>query len=140
MTTENAAATDTAATVAAQGAHVAPEKGSWKKGTSPKKGAPKGQKTAKGGKPKAAPAKATKATPAKKAAKASKTAKAKAEGPRTGSKTAKVLDMLKRPGGATAKELMKATGWQPHYADVQIMPTCVGNPACGAVIAAMESA
>jgi hypothetical protein len=30
--------------------------------------------------------------------------------------------------------------WQTHYADVQIMPTCVGNPACGAVIAAMESA
>jgi hypothetical protein len=22
--------------------------------------------------------------------------------------------MLKRPGGATAKELLKATGWQPH--------------------------
>ena len=27
-----------------------------------------------------------------------------------------------------------------HYADVQIMPTCVGNPAFGAGIAAMESA
>ena len=26
----------------------------------------------------------------------------------------KVLDLLKRPGGVTAKELMKATGWQPH--------------------------
>jgi hypothetical protein len=24
------------------------------------------------------------------------------------------LDLLKRPGGATTKELMKATGWQPH--------------------------
>jgi hypothetical protein len=22
--------------------------------------------------------------------------------------------LLQRPGGATAKELMKATGWQPH--------------------------
>jgi hypothetical protein len=22
--------------------------------------------------------------------------------------------MLKRPGGATSKELQKATGWQPH--------------------------
>jgi hypothetical protein len=22
--------------------------------------------------------------------------------------------MLKRPGGATLKEIMKATGWQPH--------------------------
>ena len=27
-----------------------------------------------------------------------------------------------------------------HYADVRIMPTCVGNPVCGAGIAAMESA
>jgi hypothetical protein len=27
-----------------------------------------------------------------------------------------------------------------HYADVRIMPTCVGNLACGAGIAAMESA
>ena len=33
---------------------------------------------------------------------------------RTGSKTAKILDLLKRPGGATLQDLMKATGWQPH--------------------------
>lgn len=25
-----------------------------------------------------------------------------------------MLDLLKRPDGATTKELMKATGWQPH--------------------------
>jgi hypothetical protein len=41
-------------------------------------------------------------------------AKPKAEGVREGSKTAKVLDLLKRPGGASLKELMKATGWQAH--------------------------
>jgi hypothetical protein len=53
---------------------------------------------------------AKKATPAKKAPKAAK----KAKGPREGSKTDKVLDLLKRTGGVTAKELMKVTGWQPH--------------------------
>ena len=51
-----------------------------------------------------------KASPAKKAPKGAK----KATGARDGSKTAKILDLLKRPGGATAKELLKATGWQPH--------------------------
>ena len=33
---------------------------------------------------------------------------------REGSKAATVLDLLKRPGGASMKELLKATGWQPH--------------------------
>jgi hypothetical protein len=33
---------------------------------------------------------------------------------RHGSKTAKILDLLKRPGGVTLKELMKATDWQAH--------------------------
>ena len=56
-----------------------------------------------------------KTTPAKKAAKApKKAAKPKAEGAREGSKTEKVLDLLKRPDGASLNELMKATGWQAH--------------------------
>lgn len=38
----------------------------------------------------------------------------KASGARDGSKTAKVLDLLKRPHGATLKELMAATRWQTH--------------------------
>ena len=70
-------------------------------------------------KPRVAPTKvkaAGKATPAKKWRKAPKLAKqAKpAANVREGSKTARVLDLLKRPDGATLKELMKATGWQPH--------------------------
>jgi hypothetical protein len=51
-----------------------------------------------------------KASPAKKAPKGAK----KAKGARDGSKAAKILDLLKRPGGATSKELQKASGWQAH--------------------------
>lgn len=53
---------------------------------------------------------AKKAKPSKKAPKAAK----KADGARDGSKAANVLDLLKRPDGATLSELMKATGWQAH--------------------------
>jgi len=82
------------------------------------------------------------AAPAKKTNKGPKPAGSpkRATGARQGTKAAKVLDLVKRSGGATLKELMKATGWQAHYADVRIMPTFVGNPACGTGIAAMKSA
>jgi hypothetical protein len=73
---------------AARSRHVAPSKGkSGKKATSAKKGS-------KGGKRVKVPDRAA--------------------GARQGSKTETVLDLLKRPGGTTATELMKATGWQPH--------------------------
>jgi hypothetical protein len=69
-------------------------------------------------KPRVAPAKAKwakKATSAKKAVKAARQATtAKADRVRQGSKTARVLELLKRSGGATLKHLVKATGWQPH--------------------------
>ena len=67
-----------------------------------------------------APSKAksgNRASPPKKATKGAKSAKSpkkKATGAHQGSKTAKVLDLLKRSGGVTRKELMKATGWQAH--------------------------
>jgi len=56
------------------------------------------------------------ATPGKKPPKGTTKAKGgKTDGAaREGSKTAKVLDLLKRKGGVTAKELLKVTGWQPH--------------------------
>ena len=50
-----------------------------------------------------------KSKPAQTAIRARKTALA-----RRGSKTAKLLDLLRRPSGATLKELMKAAGWQSH--------------------------
>jgi hypothetical protein len=65
----------------------------------------------------AAPAKAKsarKATPAKKAPKGRTKREVAKSTAAAGSKTAKILDMLQRPGGATSKELMKATGWLPH--------------------------
>jgi hypothetical protein len=125
-------ATNTAATIAEQGAHIAPEQAPSKKGASQKKGAPKGQKTAKVPKAKATPKKAAKT--------GKKPARAKDGQPRTGTKTTKILELIGRPKGATLSEIQKATDWQAHYADVRIMPTCVGNPVWGAGIAAMESA
>ena len=58
-----------------------------------------------------------KASPAKKGAKAAKRAKTQdpaAKGARQGSKTEKVLNLLKRSGGASLKDIMKATDWQAH--------------------------
>ena len=52
MTNAEATTTENAATVAEQGAHVAPEKASSKKGASQKKGAPKAKKGARATKPK----------------------------------------------------------------------------------------
>jgi hypothetical protein len=51
-----------------------------------------------------------KASLAKKAPKGRTKCKVAKLGARSGSKTAKILDLLRRPGGATAKELLKVTG------------------------------
>jgi hypothetical protein len=95
-----------------------PENGSSAAGANSKK--PKANK-----KPRVAPRRANvapakskssrKAIPAKKAPKGrTKPQVAKSKVARDGSKTAQILDLLKRPEGATSKVLMKATGWLPH--------------------------
>ena len=50
----------------------------------------------------------------KQAGNKAKRKKAPAIEAREGTKKAKVIEMLRRPGGATLDGLMKATGWQAH--------------------------
>ena len=58
---------------------------------------------------------ATKNAPkAKTAIKAPKATKPKAAGVRAGSKTETILDLLRRPKGATLPEIMEASSWQAH--------------------------
>jgi hypothetical protein len=109
MMNAEATITENAASVAEQGAHVAPEKASSKKGATHKEGAPKGKKSAKGGKAKASPKKTAKAGKRAKPAPAKETSTPRAE-----SKGAKILELIGRPKGASLAEIMKATDWQKH--------------------------
>jgi hypothetical protein len=109
MTNAEAIITENVASVAEQGAHVAPKETSPKKGATQKKGAPKGKRAAKGGKAKSSRKKEAKA------GKKAKPAHAKeASTPRTESKGAKILELIGRPKGATLAEIVNATDWQKH--------------------------
>ena len=113
MTNAEASTTTQTAAVAEQGAQVAPEKASSKKGATQKKAAPQAKQGAKKATSKAKagkPAKEAKA-PSKKAA---KRAAKKESVPREFSKKAIILDLLRRKQGATLAEIMKAAGWQAH--------------------------
>ena len=96
--------TTTAAVVAAQGAEVAPRRGTSTKVASTKKGAPKARTGAKKTATKKASANGTSKTTTKKVSAAG----------RATSKKMQVLDMLRAKDGATLDQLMGATGWQRH--------------------------
>jgi DNA-binding MarR family transcriptional regulator len=51
---------------------------------------------------------------AKRKAKVTKAASAEKPTPRTGTKQAQMIEMLKRPEGATVEQIAEATGWQHH--------------------------
>jgi hypothetical protein len=110
MTNAEATTAENAAVVAPQGATVAPEKASSKKGASKKQAAPKRQKTAKGKPPAVTPKKEPKLN--KKAAKP--TYAKQAATPHADSKGAKILALIGRPKGATLTEIRTATHWQAH--------------------------
>jgi hypothetical protein len=59
---------------------------------------------------------------------------------REGTKQATLIELLKRPEGVSLAEMVQATGWQQHYADVLVMPISAGNPTCAAESAVMKSA
>lgn len=65
------------------------------------------------GKPHTAPVKRGTGKKATQAKKTPPTAP-QAKGARESSKTSKILDLVKRPDGASLKEIMKATDWQAH--------------------------
>jgi hypothetical protein len=116
MTTVETNTTDKGASVALQGAQVAPEKAPAKKAAGHKKGAPKAKKAANGAK-QGAKAKDTLKKAARVSVKPGKTsAKSdrQATAPRPESKGAKILEMIARAKGATLAEIMKATDWQAH--------------------------
>jgi hypothetical protein len=102
-----------AATEAAQPGQSAPKKSKGSNGTSSSDGAPNAHRGANKAKPKKKATAAAQKPTARKQPKAKKAAKPAAEA-REGSTKAIILDLLRRPKGATLGEITKATKWQAH--------------------------
>jgi len=102
---------NTAAPVAEQGPHGAPEKAASKKAASQTKPASKARKGVKAAKP-AREGKSKKEPKPKKAA--AKTAHKDGQTTRGEGKGGKILEMIGRANGASLPEIMQATDWQAH--------------------------
>jgi hypothetical protein len=115
MTNPEATADAKSTAAAEQGTPVALGKAAAKKAASQNKGAPKANQRAKKAAPKkqAKPA-ASKLFAKKQAKPASQKASQPATEERKGSKKATILELLRRPKGASLTEIAKATHWQNH--------------------------
>jgi hypothetical protein len=99
---------NTAAAVAPQGATTASEKAPATKEATSNKATPQGRKTLR-------PSKTKTGKKGKDSKKTTPSRKAKApDGPRRDSKTARILELIRRPKGASLVEIMQATHWQAH--------------------------
>jgi hypothetical protein len=107
--TNTEATADTKTSAAAEpGARMAPERAASRKAASQKKGGPQANQGAKKAAPKKRPA------TEKGAKRTGKKAAITATEAREGSKKATILELLRRPKGATLAEIAKATHWQNH--------------------------
>jgi hypothetical protein len=95
--------------IAEQGAHVAPEKASSKKGATPKKGVAQAPESSQG----QSQGLAEEGSQSRQEGRQASHAK-EASTPRAESKGAKILELIGRPKMATLAEIQKATDWQAH--------------------------
>ena len=51
-----------------------------------------------------------------------------------------IIKLLTRPEGATVDDMVAATGWLKHYADLRIMPMFAAKPTWEAAIAVRDAA
>ena len=110
MTNAEATTTETAATVAEQGAHRCAGEGLLEEGCQPEEGRAQGPENRQG---RQSQGRAEEGSQGRQEGRQARPAK-EASTPRAESKGAKILELIGRPKGASLAEIMKATDWQAH--------------------------